>query len=186
MAAQKQKPINLLIQQDFEHSASGRILSWLLSSGRAIVIITELIVIIAFISRFWLDKTLTDLSEANASKKTQIEASLPFETDFKSVQKRLVISKQLDSQKANAANLIQTVVQVLPQDIILSEISVNEGKVIVEGESLSEGSIASLINSLNKSNKIKDTNLTNIALENKAQQLIAFRITGELIVGGGK
>src|SRR3990167_9181041 len=91
------KTINLLVLEGFEHSPVGKVLHWLLSAGRTIVIFTELIVIISFLSRFWLDRTLTDLSEQNNNKRAQIEASRQFEENFKSVQQRLSLVNQIQA-----------------------------------------------------------------------------------------
>ena len=53
MSARKEE-INLLPQKGFEATTAGRILAWILSTFRIIVIITELLVMVAFLSRFWL------------------------------------------------------------------------------------------------------------------------------------
>ena len=64
MAARKKSSrINLLPQEEFAASTLGRILAWILSTFRILVIMTELIVILAFLSRFWLDARTTDLNE---------------------------------------------------------------------------------------------------------------------------
>ena len=56
--------INLLSKKDLEEKALGRFLKWSLSFGRYIIVGTEIIVLIAFFSRFKLDRQLTDLHEA--------------------------------------------------------------------------------------------------------------------------
>ncbi|HCS79450.1 TPA: hypothetical protein DIV55_06990, partial [Patescibacteria group bacterium] len=57
------KPINLLTRKDFDASLVGRILRWSLIYGRYIIVSTEIIVLLAFIYRFSLDRQITDLNE---------------------------------------------------------------------------------------------------------------------------
>ena len=57
------KDINLLPREEFEQKTVGRFLIWALTVGRWIVIVTELIVITAFLSRFKLDRDLANLYE---------------------------------------------------------------------------------------------------------------------------
>ena len=112
MPASKTKTINLLIQEGFEHTQLGKILNWLLTAGRTIVVVTELVVITAFLSRFWLDKTLTDLNEQNALKKAQVEASLPFEKDFRAIQSRLSEYKKIETSKTDAIKIFSYFIMV--------------------------------------------------------------------------
>src|SRR5688500_5727921 len=99
--------INLLSREGFEYTQLGKTLAWLLSAGRTIVIVTELVVITAFLSRFWLDKTLTDLSQANNSKKAQIEASQAFEQEFKNAQIRIASAKKIDETKLGTGEILR-------------------------------------------------------------------------------
>lgn len=183
MPAQTQKTINLLFQNDFEHSTIGKLLQWLLSAGRTIVILTELVVIIAFLSRFWLDKTLTDLSETNESKRVQLEASLPFEQDFKSVQTRINLIKQLGQDNVKSSSIITTVVQLIPSDISLANIAVSDKKITIQGSALSEASLSGFLNSLESSKKFTNISLSDIALENRVRQTIKFTLKSDLVKG---
>ena len=53
--------INLLPKDSFESSWAGRVLSWALAFGKWTVIVTQLVVIGAFLFRFGYDRKLTDL-----------------------------------------------------------------------------------------------------------------------------
>lgn len=184
MSAPKQKTINLFVQEGFEHSTAGKLLEWLLSAGRTIVVLTELVVIIAFVSRFWLDKTLTDLSQQNTSKKVQIEAASAFEKDFKSVQNRLDIIKQLENDKIGTSQVVSAITQALPNDVILTSLLIANNKITIQAESLTENGIAAVISYLQNSKQFTNTTLSDIALENKGQQFIKFTVKSELLKGG--
>ena len=64
--------IEFIPQEDWEKTSFGKFLKWLLNVGRWIVIVTELIVIIAFVSRFKLDRDLTNLNEKVKQKQAII------------------------------------------------------------------------------------------------------------------
>ncbi len=82
MAARKKKRrINLLPQEEFAASILGRVLAWLLSSFRAIVSLTEMTVMIAFLSRFWLDAKSADLNELIRQKQPVIASTSDFEKE---------------------------------------------------------------------------------------------------------
>lgn len=175
MSAPVNKSINLIIKEGFEHTQLGKLLDWLLSAGRTIVVITELIVIAAFLSRFWLDRTLADLNEQNTAKKNQIEASLMFEKDFRNIQTRLTLYKSIDAGKTNAVKLVKDITSLLPSGVILSNISFSENQLTLRGNSLSEGGVAGFVIALDKSD-YKNSVLSEVSIETAGQQTISFII----------
>src|SRR3989304_6667942 len=108
MAARKKSThqINLLPQEQFAASTSGRILAWALSTFRIIVIITELVVILAFLSRFFLDAQNADLSEQIEQKSGIVAASSDFEKTFRQTQKKLEIFSVLTDQEKLATGVL--------------------------------------------------------------------------------
>ena len=82
MAAPKSE-IELLPQEGWEKGTLGKLLKWALTAGRYIVIVTELAVIMAFLSRFKFDRELTDLHEEIKQKQAVIQSAQSFETEFR-------------------------------------------------------------------------------------------------------
>ena len=85
--------INLLPVDPFEQGFWGRFLKWGLSVGRYIVIATELVVILAFLSRFKLDRDLSDLNETIAEKQAVLAAYSTLEADYRELAGRLDLIK---------------------------------------------------------------------------------------------
>lgn len=75
----KTKAINLLPQEAFAKTTLGRTLTWLLSTFRIIVISVEMVVVVAFLSRFWLDARITDLNDELKQKQAVITSLATFE-----------------------------------------------------------------------------------------------------------
>lgn len=184
MAAPKPKKINLLVQEGFENSQIGKILAWLLTVGRAIVIVVELVVICAFLSRFWFDRQLTDLIEDNNAKRSQIEASSTFEEGFKSTQARLSLVRQIDQVKLSPSGAVSKVTSLLPDVVNLTNISFTGTKLTLNGTSLTEGGVAGLMKSLGNSSEFENVSLSNIALDRGAAGFIKFTVETDLKGGG--
>ena len=94
----KNKSINLLPQEEFDTSLLGRTLKWAMGSFRIIVILTEMVVMAAFLSRFWLDAQNSDLNDSIKTATAQIQAQSSFEKEFRGIQQKLTIFKQITGQ----------------------------------------------------------------------------------------
>lgn len=160
----KGSKINLLFKEGFEHSMTGRVLSWAVSAGRAIVVLTEVIVIAVFLSRFWLDRTLTNLNEDNDKKKAQVELSKSFEADFRDVQTRLVSYKAIASRNFTVSNVVEEVGQYLPEDIVLTSVNVNEETIELKGRAFTDGGLAILLKAIGDSKKYASVGLVDITV----------------------
>ena len=66
------------------NSFNARFIKWLTTIGRWVMTLTELIVISAFISRFWLDRKNSDLSDLIRQKQAILESTQYFESEFDS------------------------------------------------------------------------------------------------------
>ena len=89
------RSLNLLPQSEFDASTWGRFLKWALSSGRYIIILTELVVIIAFLSKFKLDRDLSDLTVKISGKKNVLATLAPGEKTFRNTWAKLIAAGSL-------------------------------------------------------------------------------------------
>jgi len=124
MSAHKKQQVNLLPEKGFTSTTTGRVLTWILSTFRIIVIVTEIIVMIAFLSRFWLDAQNTDLSEEIEQKKAILVASADFEKEFRQTQERLQIYSGLTLNKVQNSSVISQITKLVPDDTILKAIHI--------------------------------------------------------------
>ena len=133
-AKKKQKQVNLIPHDDFESTTLGRILTWLLTTFRYIVIVTEMVVMFAFLSRFWLDAKNSDLTEEIKTKQAQILSSSAFEKEFKNAQKRLKIFSALTNEERPKTRILEAVSQVLPSEVYLQTITFSENQLIFKSK----------------------------------------------------
>ncbi len=175
-AHRKQGQINLLPEASFETTTAGRVLSWVLSSFRIIVIVTEIIVMIAFLSRFWLDAQNTDLNDEIKNKTAVLSASKDFEREFKNIQNKLNVFSKLTENQGIYTDTLSNIVSYLPSDLFLTSITFEGQLIEIEGYSPNEVSIQQLIVNLSSSGKFSDIALSKLETDTKDPILLNFKI----------
>jgi len=111
--------INLVTHDGLEESPYGRLLTWATTYGRYIMITTEIVVLLAFISRFSLDRKITDLNEAIAQKKMIIQANQDFENEIKSIQSKISTIKSLLPEQETSVQSLLKFKSYLPFDVYI-------------------------------------------------------------------
>jgi len=139
--------INLVPQDPFFETPLGKALRWALSVGRYLVIFTELIVILSFVSRFSLDRQVTDLNEALNQKQTIIESYGELEAQVKETQAKIDQYGQVE-QQSNIADVFPKLSRITPQDIKLDQLVVKLDTVSLAGTAFANDSLNILINNL--------------------------------------
>ena len=153
----------------------GRILKWALSSFRIIVIVTELVVMAAFLSRFWLDAENSDLNETISQKKAIITSFAETEKKFRTFQKQIDIFSKITSS-APKSEYVNLITSLTPAEVFLNSISDNEDSLQIIGYSSSEQNISQFIINLSSASKFKDVSLNKIASSEDNSSAIIFTI----------
>lgn len=177
------KDINLLPHEDFEKKPLGKFLIWALSVGRWIVIVTELIVILAFLSRFKLDRDLADLYESIRTKQAIIASSSVFEKDFRLFQTRLQTADKLVKNQLQATKVISAMAAVTPVDVALASFTLEGSEIKLTGLALSEAGLKSFINGLNLSPEFTDISLANVTKQKEEADTLKFSLTTKVKMG---
>jgi len=175
-ARKKSSKINLLPQEEFTSSTLGRVLTWILSTFRILVIMTELIVILAFLSRFWLDARTTDLNEEIKQKQAIVVASSDFEQKLRSAQEKLKIYSQMTAGGKKATNLINTTSSYLPPEVLLVSVSQIEKEIQVKGQSFTERAIAQFIVNLESSEVFSAVSLSQVDTNRRGDATMVFAL----------
>lgn len=131
------RSINLLPRDAFESSALGIILEWSLVFGKWAVILTQLVVMGAFLYRFTLDRTLTDLGKKIAKDVAVIKSYEQVERDFSLAQKQVAQAKTaMDSQKL-LLKTMDTLEQITPSDVWYDRVTLSPNGVTINALSAS-------------------------------------------------
>ncbi len=170
----KNKPINLLPQEEFNASTTGRVLKWATGTFRIIVIATEMVVMGAFISRFWLDAQNSNLNNTIKAKSAQISAQADLEKEFRLIQSKLNIIAQIKGEQ-KTTEFLDKITTSVPANITLSRVTFSTGSIVVSGSSLTDTDILQFIANL-KSDLFKDVSLGQVGISENDQLETTFVI----------
>ncbi|MEI8232140.1 MAG: PilN domain-containing protein [bacterium] len=118
------RSINLLPRDSFESSTVGVILEWALVFGKWAVIITQLIVMGAFLYRFTLDRSLTDLRKAISKDVAVIKSYEQVERDFTLTQKQINSAKDTLASQKLMLKTLNNIGQITPNDVWYDRINI--------------------------------------------------------------
>lgn len=169
--AKKNISINLLTQDDFSSSALGRVLLWALSIGRYIVVFTELVVVLAFLSRFKLDRDLTNLNKSIDQKVSIIQSYESLEPRFSRLQQQLELV-DLINHKLSPKAVFDILAEVQPLDVRLDRLSFEKNNFRIEGTALSPQAFNNFIRSLSAHERIEAIALSSVSSEDQGLTIV--------------
>lgn len=167
--------INLLPKDPFFSTILGKTLKWSLSVGRYIVIFTELIVIISFITRFSLDRQVTDLNRSIEQKKNIIESYGDLEVRMRHYQSLLDQHQQIEQQH-NLVSIFPELSKITPLDVQLDSLMINPTGVTLAGTTLSQNSLTLLITNMQLSSLFQSINIGKIEADQGSKSGFQFEI----------
>lgn len=172
--------INLLPKDQFEYSTAGKLIKWAVSVGRWIVVLTEFVVICAFISRFYFDTVLANLFDDIKQKKAIVSSASAFEETFRQTQTKLKVIKTLLAEEKRPSVVIEDIGKAMPLDATLSQVIIEDTKITLSGSALSENSLKIFLAQLLKNPKLNQVSLTNISSQKEALPGVVFTISANL------
>lgn len=180
----KQTPIvldvNLMPKDPFFETAIGRSLKWTVNVGRYIVIFTQLVVILSFLTRFFLDRQVTDLNVTINQQKNAIEAYSELEKNFLFVQAQITDVKQLQ-QETNLIEIFPLLNETIPDNVILDELTIRQSDVTFTGIALSQTSLNVLVNNVKLSPYFTDVAMDKIESRGENLPGVAFDMRAKVV-----
>jgi len=174
------KPINLLTRKDFDASIVGRILRWSLIYGRYIIVSTEIIVLLAFIYRFSLDRQITDLNEEIEQKSAIVIANQDFEKSFRNLQNRVSEIAGLFADQDLVVQIIHHLEQVTPAGVHFTALTFEKDGVTIQAVANTSTSLTLLTNNLKSSKYLGDVSITDLERDVSGTGALKFQITTSL------
>lgn len=171
--------INLAPKDPFFSTPLGRILKWALSVGRYIVIFTEVIVIVSFVSRFTLDRQITDLNNSINQKANVISSFGSLEQDVRNTQKAIENYTQVIQSK----EILQTfpaLTEVTPVGIILRQLTIRPEQININGATYSQDVLNTFINNLTLSSYFSDITVGRIESNPQDDSSFTFTISARV------
>lgn len=159
------RAINLLPATEFEESFWGHFLKWAVTYGRYIIILTELVVIIAFFSRFKLDNDLRSLSEEIEGQKNVLDAGMVREQEFRYMQSRLEAANKLSESQLGAREALHKIEEKVPLEVKLTNLALGPEKVTVSAVAASEQAMGDMLNRMLKEEGWKSLDIDSVTAD---------------------
>lgn len=158
MAAQLGPQVNFLPTDRFEYSKLGRFLSWALTAGRYAVVVTELVVISAFLSRFWFDRKLTDLRELRMQKEAVVDSFNDTLDQYLRTQSRLATVRRVLTEQFDVSARLTALQSMTPKGVEYADITVSSSSAEVNGFAASAPTFSLFLSNLQQ--KVTPENVT--------------------------
>jgi Tfp pilus assembly protein PilN len=185
-APKKQSEINLLPKEEFLSSTFGRVFTWLLSTFRVIVILTEVVVMGVFLSRFWLDVRANDLNDLIRKNQAILGTTTEFENTYRDIQKKLTTFSQINSTKISSTDTLNKITKNLPKDVTLNSVQTSKNSVQIKGSSISEIAISQFMVNLKSVSTFTNVVLLGTNINQQDGSLTEFNLKIEVASKGEK
>lgn len=178
--------IDLLRPQGESQKLLVKLLGWLLSAGRYIIIFVEILVLLAFAARFKLDADIANVKE-------QVDLQIPVIDSLKSEEAlirkthfQLATIKDLRQGELEYGDVLTNIANQTPTGVSLTNLNFEQDKdqvnVKMTGVALNDQELSTLVFGL-KEAKFLDVAIASVNLE---RGLINFTLTASLPRRGGK
>lgn len=169
----RRREISLLPGSENVNSFFSRALNWVTTVGRIIIIFTELIVICAFLSRFWLDRKNSDLSEVVRQQKAILSTTVDFQKEYKILQNLLATIDISYSQREDVTPYLNHLTQSIPPEVSITSANYTIDQksklphLTAEFITVSDEALISLIENLSLNPHIESVNIGTIEKKSK-------------------
>lgn len=171
--------INLVPKDPFFKTPAGRVMKWALSIGRYIVIFTELIVIVSFVSRFSLDRRITDLNNSIFQQRTIIESYGSLEDTIRTAQKKVEALQQVNDQVA-IVDIFPELSRIMPNGVTLQSLVIKDDRITLTGNTISQDALNTLLGNIQISPLFIEVSVPQIATDSDEELGIVFSLTSKI------
>ena len=137
MAKPLPRSLDLLQPTEQPTSTWNRIYEWVFNVGRYVIIAVELIVLIAFVMRFVLDRRNNDLNEEITVKMNMLDAQKETEQKLRRVQKTLDNFSVLIDDQSVLSGKYQQIMSEIPSEITWKNFGLTQERISFEGRAQS-------------------------------------------------
>lgn len=168
---------NLLKPQSNPEKLPVRLLRWLLSTGRYLLIFVEALVLIAFIARFKLDADLAEKKEAIEEQIPYIESLKPYEIIIRQTQLKLSTIANIKKNTPDWAIILKKIADQTPTSVTLININMTKDidniTIRMAGSTRINSDLTNFITGLKEDSSFSNINLGSVSLE---QGVINFTV----------
>jgi Tfp pilus assembly protein PilN len=172
--------LNLYPEDPFYDSLIGKTLKWSVTIGRHIVIFTEVVVIVSFLSRFVLDRQLSDLNRDILAKQSIVESYGTLETDFRELQQKAKDIQSILDKQGKYTVLEKLSDLTPPGEVRYEQVSLANDRLGLEGVALSNRSLSQLVDGLRGSSTFQNVSINNVQSGENNDPSIYFTLSMQI------
>lgn len=169
--------VNLLPPSEFELSFWGRFLRWAVTTGRYIIVLAELLVILAFLSRFKLDEDLRNINEQINGQVNFLERTYRQESEFRQLQNKIALTKKYLDLRPSPYESLDYLDKRLPDEVVIRTWNINMGEFSFSAETQNEKAMGKIMATMSGDKKWKSIDVTQLYGEKVSG--IKFSITAK-------
>lgn len=139
-----------------------RFINWALTIGRAVVILTELVALMAFLYRFSLDRELIDLHAKIKQEQAIVAYLKDSEETYRNLQDRLLLISNSSKEANQKLKTFNDIIALTPSGISFSEFSLNQNRIKISADAESVMALSALVEKLKKYPNIETVSLDKI------------------------
>lgn len=180
--------VNLLLHKEEQLKIHLRLIKWLLSSGRFIVVFVEILTISAFIFRYKLDADIADIQEKIKEDVLYIQSMKNDEINIRQTQFQLSTIKKTRDETKRLPQILSKIALLTPKNTKLTNLTINsvknlsETSISINGLASSNLELSAFLKALQKDPTFTDINLTDVSFEG----VTSFTIVGNINDKGTK
>lgn len=171
--------INLLSRTGIAGKPLGKFLRWSLTYGRYIIITTQIVVLLAFFSRFKLDQDLSDLHSKIEEKTNIVEALSPVEENTRKIQTKLEIIKTFETSRTIYSDILKTLADQTPSDVSIKKINFDKNKLTFSATAVNNSAFANFLNLIRRNSYFTQITLDKV-LKSVNSESIDFFLSMEI------
>ncbi len=177
--------IDLLRPQSEPQKIPIRLLHWILSAGRYLIVMVEILVLAAFVSRFKLDNDIVETKDQIDSKAPFIQSLKPDEILIKKLKFQLTTIGDLKGKQKDFADSLNKIAAQTPSGVTLANLTFNHSSsslvLKITGSAQNNDQLATFIFGLRSDPTFQEVNLASVSLEGG---LINFAVDCKLQTSG--
>lgn len=139
-----------------------RVINWLLSVGRILVVVTELIALGAFLWRFGLDQQIIDLHTKIKQKEAIVAAFKQNEQEYRNLQDRLKLASNFTYSTNNKLDSYKGILDIAPADIAFNKLSQATDRLTMEINVNSVSALSNFVSALKSDRSIESVSIDKI------------------------
>lgn len=176
---QKSTGININLAKGKGDTLVDRIITFALTTGRIVIIATELVALSAFLYRFGLDRTLVDLHDRIKQEQAVVGLLKDNEKTFRNLQDRLSLASTLTQQSSQLPTYLTDVISYTTPDMEIHTISVAPEAIRIEAQFQSIIALSNFVDKLKAYKPITSVSLDRISNQTE-KATITVNITATL------